>query len=241
LAQGSRTQPNAVPHLTPFSATMAITESSVHKNLNRDRLFEEAWWLNYCFCCGRAVGGIGDPFFGSEVRELCIHGTCLMTDIGDPLCSSVDVMCCFMRQGSFPAAAGSPTCVCCNKKLAGGDTGSWKAPLFDWTGNFDQTFWLYYFLCVGAGLSAPGADSRPLYAMQGKMCCIKQGAKLSAPIQDGVMCTGISTSFCCWEHLQFPPAPGNPGFKCCGFPKKPGQKDSVKPMSYGAPGQVEMS
>ena len=149
-------------------------------------------------------------------------------------------MCCVTSQCQFPPQDGSPTCVCCNKTLAAGkaDAGNWKPVLFDYTAEFKDTFWCYYLCCAGYGFSGLSANGRPLYASVQKQLCVKQAMKLAAPIQEGVFCSGVETQLCCWTQCQFPPAPGNPGFKCCGFPKK---GSAAKPMGYGKPGQVEMA
>merc|ERR1712224_267028 len=71
---------------------MAVENATISGNtgnLNRDKMFNEAWWLNYCFCFGRAIGDIGNPYIGSEAKNICIHQTCEMTDVGDPWFDSI--------------------------------------------------------------------------------------------------------------------------------------------------------
>merc|ERR1712004_464722 len=184
------------------------------------------------------IGNVGDPCFGSEARNLCVHSTCEMTDIGGPFCESLSVECCITSQCAFPKKGGSPTCVCFNKKLAGDDGSSMELKLFDTSLKFSETFWLYYFLCGGVGFSIPGANDRPLLGMMSKELCIKQAVKLAVPVQDGVFCSGVGTQLCFWSQCELPPASGNPFFKCCNAPGGKG----VGPMNYGKkPAQVEMS
>mmetsp|Transcript_19365 Transcript_19365/g.42258 ORF Transcript_19365/g.42258 Transcript_19365/m.42258 type:complete len:229 (+) Transcript_19365:58-744(+) len=225
---------------------MAITESKIHSNLNRDKLFSDAWWLQYCFCCGRAIGSVGEPFCGGEARNLCFHTSCELTNIADPLCSGVTVECCITQQFQLPPTTGSPICVCFNKTLAPGKEGTdkWKAPLFDWNQNFGDTFWIYYLFCMGCGLNGIKAKGRPLCGSIEKCCCIAQGTQCETDFcKDGVWCTGLSSMLCCWSHHQFPPATGNPGFACCGFKtnKTAGGAQggsAPKPFSYGKPNQM---
>jgi len=125
---------------------MAISESKLHDNLKRDNMFEEAWWLNYFFCCGNAIGDVGNPYCASESYKLCIHSTCQLTDNWkEPVCSDVGVNLCITSQCKLPPAVGAPACVCFNQKLAGGGgTGDFKENLFEYDLQFDDTFWLYY-------------------------------------------------------------------------------------------------
>lgn len=223
---------------------MSITKSDLPNcgKLDQQAMFTEAWWLNYCFCFGRAIGDIGNPYFASDGKNLCLRSTCQMVGIGDPFCSQVSVTCCITSQCQFPAMPGSPTCVCFNKTLAAGAAkggeSDWRPDLFDYTANFKDTFWLYYFLCAGVGCSGLSANGRPLYAMQQKQLCISQGVRLVPPVENGVLCSGLGTALCCWTQLEIPPAPNNPKFKCCGFPKG---GSNAKPMAYGKPGQAEMA
>lgn len=221
---------------------MAVKNSELAATLDRDKMFNEAWWMNYCFCFGQAIGDIGNPYFASEAKNLCLKSTCQMTEIGNPFCGGISTMCCITNQCQFPPMAGSPTCVCFNKTLAAGAAKSgsdeWKPVLFDYTAAFGDTFWLYYLLCGGVGCSGLSASGRPLYAVMQKQLCIKQGVRLVPPVEDGVLCSSLGTQLCCWSQLEIPPAAGNPKFKCCGFPKR---GSNAKPMAYGKPAQAEMS
>jgi len=215
-------------------------KSHIHSNLDAAKMFNEAWWLQYCFCGGRACGNIGDPFFGSHAKELCLTSTCEMTDVGgsEGFCSMIAVECCITSQCAFPAAAGSPTCACCNKVLAGAEkTGGYAPKLFEYELKWDHNFWLYYLLCAGVGVHAPCANSRPGIGMLEKFLCIKEAVKCGEPVTNGIFCSGVGTSLCFWEQCQFPPATGSPTFMCCGI----GGKKGVSMMGYGKPGQIEMS
>jgi len=163
-----------------------------------------------------------------------------MTEVGNPFCADMTVDCCITQQCAFPKIDGSPTCVCFNKQLAGGDTGSWKPKLFDYEGDFSKQFWLYYFLCGGVACHGPGActpakGERPCFAVMGKRLCVKYQEQLTGPIQDGVLCSGVGTSLCFWEQVQFPPAPNNPKIACCGWKmaKHPSEA-AAGCMKYGA-------
>jgi len=212
-----------------------IEKSAIHANLDQQKMFSDAWWLQYCCCGGRAVGAVGNPLFGSEARNLCIHQTCEMTGFGDPFCSGLSVMCCITEQCAFPKIEGSPTCVCCNKKLAGGDTGGWKPSLFEWTAEWDKQFWLYYFLCAGVACNGIQADGRPIFGQLSKQLCVKQAIKCTSPVQDGTYCSGLGTQLCCWAQCQFPPAENNPKIACCGWKMNKGvaAAGKVGVMSYG--------
>ena len=204
--------------------------SDISPNLDRDKMFKELWWLNYCFCYGQGLAAIGNPSFGSEAVALCLHAKCQMTDVGNPFCGQLQVMCCITQQCNFPPAEGSPICVCFNKKLAGAD--GWSGlKLFDWSANFQDTFWIYYLFCAGCGVSGLQANGRPLYAVQVKEFCIKEEVKLSTPCEDGVWCAGVGTQLCFWSQLAFPPASGAPKFVCCNIMNP---NSGAKPMGYGA-------
>jgi len=224
--------------------TAEIKTSKVHANLDRDKMFSDAWWLQYCCCAGRAVGAVGEPFFGSEARNLCMHSTCEMTGVGDPFCSGISVMFCITQQCAFPKLEGSPTCVCCNKTLAGGGTDGWKPALFDFTPKFTDQFWLYYFLCGGVSVHGMQKDGRPIIGSMRKQLCIKEAMQCVAPVQDGIFCSGVGTGLCFWNQMQFPPAPNNPKFACCGWKMNKGAAPTggkPAPFSYGKPGQQNMN
>jgi hypothetical protein len=202
---------------------MSIKETNFSL-LNQQKLFSEAWWCNYCFCTGTACGTVGAPLFASETKELCIRSSCACTDPMKPvLCGGLSVFFCCTNQCTFPPKDGSPTCVCFNKTLAAGksDVSNWKAPLFDWTANFSDQWWLYYFLCMGVGFSKPGANGRPpFFGQVGKELCIQSAVKCVAPIENGVFCSSLATSLCIWSQCECPPAENNPKFQFFGFPKK---------------------
>ena len=208
-----------------------IAKSDISPNLDRDKMFNELWWLNYCFCEGVGIGAVGNPFFGGEAVNICLHSRCEMTDVGDPFCSNIRVCLCITDQCSLPPAEGSPICVCFNKKLAGGDGWSGQQ-LFDWSTSFGDTFWLYYIFCMGLGFSAPQANGRPLFAVQVKELCIKGGTKLTTPMEGGKLCSMVSTRLCFWEQCALPPAEGAPMFVCFNLLNKKGA--SAKPLAYGS-------
>eukprot|EP00434_Breviolum_minutum_P026097 symbB.v1.2.023073.t1/scaffold2086.1/size90009/10 len=208
-----------------------IAKSDISPNLDRDKMFNELWWLNYCFCEGVGIGAVGNPFFGGEAVNICLHSKCEMTDIGDPFCSNIRVCLCLTDQCSLPPAPGSPICVCFNKKLAGDDGWSGQQ-LFDWSTSFGDTFWLYYIFCFGIGFSAPQANGRPLFAVQTKELCIKAGTKLATPMEGGKLCSSVSTRLCFWDQCAMPPAEGAPMFSCFNLLNSKGA--SAKPLAYGS-------
>ncbi|CAJ1390838.1 unnamed protein product [Effrenium voratum] len=207
-----------------------IAKSDINSNLDRDKMFSELWWLNYCFCEGVGIGAVGNPFFGGEAVNICLHSKCEMTDVGDPFCSSMRVCLCITDQCALPPAKGSPICVCFNKKLAGDDGWSGQQ-LFDWSTGFGDTFWVYYIFCLGCGVTAPSANGRPLFAVQFKELCIKGGTKLATPMEGGKLCSAVSTRLCLWDQCAMPPAEGSPMFVCFNFLNP---KTGAKPLGYGA-------
>merc|ERR1719401_1196093 len=108
-------------------------KSDIHANLERKKFFDEGWWCYYLVCCGRIVGNVGEPYFGGESKRLCSHETCECVGFGDPFCSNIETQCCLTSQCAIPPLQGSPTCVCCTKKVAAGDTSQWKPKLFEWS------------------------------------------------------------------------------------------------------------
>jgi hypothetical protein len=214
--------------------------SDISANLDAQKMFSDLWWLNYCFCCGRGIGDIGNPLIGSEGKQLCLHSKCQMTNVGDPLCGGLSVFCCETTHFRLPPSADTPICVLCSKELVGKSGSGWKPELFDFKPAFGDQFWLVYMFCCGTALTAPGANGRPLIGSLQKVICVEQATRMVPPVEDGVVCGGIGTVLCCWDQCQLPPADNNPGCKCFGKLGK-AQSGSVKPMSYGKPGQVEMS
>ena len=177
---------------------------------------------------GVGIGAVGNPFFGGEAVNICLHSR---SDVGDPFCSNIRVCLCITDQCSLPPAEGSPICVCFNKKLAGGDGWSGQQ-LFDWSTSFGDTFWLCYIFCMGLGFSAPQANGHPIFAVQTKELCIKGGTKLTTPMEGGKLCSMVSTRLCFWEQCALPPAEGAPMFVCFNLLNKKGA--SAKPLAYGS-------
>ena len=64
-----------------------IAKSDISPNLDRDKMFNELWWLNYCFCEGVGIGAVGNPFFGGEAVNICLQSRC-------PLALSLCMHCC---------------------------------------------------------------------------------------------------------------------------------------------------
>jgi len=220
------------------SINKAAAESQ--KNLDRDAMFKDLWWLNYCICRGVGIGNVGEPLVGSEARNLCFHESCELTELGNPFCKSNVTECCITSQCEFPKAAGSPTCVCFNKKLAGaGEVKDWKQGIFKAEYGFDDQFWIYYLLCAGVSLHKPRVNNRPLFGLVQKQLCIKRQAQLVQPVgSDKNLCSGLGTQFCFWSHCQFPPgsdAEAYPQFTCfnkCRTKNKDKGQDA-KPLAYG--------
>lgn len=222
------------------SGQSKINDGKYSGVLNRDEMFNKGWWLQYCICDGRIIGNVGEPFFGSEGKTLCEHETCECVPFGDPFCSKVETSLCVTEQCAFPKIDGSPTCVCFNKILAGGDTSGWKPKLFDTEYAWGNQFWIYYFLCMGCSVHGPGANERPLFAHVDKTFCIKDACQCVPFVEEGTMCASVGTALCYWDQCQCPPAANNPKFACCGFKLNKGNGNG-SPMSYGKPGQEEMS
>jgi len=143
-------------------------------------MFSDLWWLNYCFCCGRGIGDIGNPLIGSEGKQLCLHSKCQMTNVGDPLCGGLSVFCCQTTQFRLPPSADTPICVLCSKELVGKSGSGWKPELFDFKPAFGDQFWLVYMFCCGTALTAPGANGRPLIGSLQKVICVEQATRMVA-------------------------------------------------------------
>jgi len=47
-----------------------IAQSGTSPNLDRDKMFNELWWLNYCFYEGIDIGAVCNPFFGGEAVNI---------------------------------------------------------------------------------------------------------------------------------------------------------------------------
>ena len=151
----------AEPCLTSQSRTSPPTWTATRCSTS----FEFGGWT-IASVRGVGIGAVGNPFFGGEAVNICLHSR---SDVGDPFCSNIRVCLCITDQCSLPPAEGSPICVCFNKKLAGGDGWSGQQ-LFDWSTSFGDTFWLYYIFCMGLGFSAPQANGRPILLSRRRSC-----------------------------------------------------------------------
>lgn len=226
-------------------------KSDIAPGLNRDAMFADGWWCEYCICDGTVIGSLGNPYCGAEKKELCEHETCQLVDIPNPFCSDHEVFFCITSQCEFPKMEGSPTCVCCNKMLAGDESklSGWKPELFEWKNEFKNQFWIYYFLCYGYGFNGIKANERPMIAKMEKTLCIKEGCRCVPITENGIFCAALSTDLCFWEQCQCPPADNNPKCAICGWKanKEAGKTGNLAgggkpaPMKYGVPGQREMS
>jgi hypothetical protein len=179
------------------------------------------------------------------LKRLCAHETCECVEVGNPFCSRITACLCLSMQCSFPKIDGSPTCVCFNKKLAGGETDAWKPQLFDYDFSFDTQFWVYYLLCMGCAVNGPGANSRPMIADKRKCLCCKYGCQCVELCEDDVWCSQLGTALCYWDQCSWPIAEGAPKCAICGVrlgdKEKPEQgANKPAPMSYGKPGQDVM-
>jgi len=222
---------------------MAISQSTVHANLNRDKILNETWWCYYCLCGGTGLGPVSDPLCAGEEKNLCIRGTCTTTDLmtEEGLCGGLDVFLCMTSQSQIPPMTGSPKCVCFNKKIAPGSTDiTFKTPLFDYKQIFDDTFWVYYIFCLGCGLNGIG-KGRPIIASQGKCLCAQGGTNFESPVIDGTFCASVGTQLCFWGQCQCPPAPNNPKIACCGWKMNKGGGGSANAVEVvNKPGQEAM-
>jgi len=70
-----------------------IAKSGTSPNLDCDKMFNELWWLNYCFCEGIDIGAVG-IFSAGEAVNISCHSRCEMTDMGDPFCFGICVCLC---------------------------------------------------------------------------------------------------------------------------------------------------
>lgn len=215
-----------------------------YPSLDRDKMLAEAFWLQYCCCKGVALGAPSNPFFASEARNFCIHQSCDCTSCGDPFCSSVGIQCCFTSQCAFPKEEGSPVCACCNKVLAGGGSeDKWKPKLFDLELGWKDQFWLYYLLCAGYAVQAPGSNNKPCLGSKGKQFCIQGEMECVMPPcpagKDGkqVCCSSVGKQLCCYMQEQYPPVSADDGntpfIACCGFRFKNKEKKHSGMCAYG--------
>jgi len=230
---------------------MAVVQSSIHANLNRDKILSDTWWIYYCCCGGTGIGPFSDPLVGSDVKELCLRSACACDpNPGGELgfIHNMSVFCCITEHCQIPPMANTPKCIMCATGSKKGNSLSYKNALFDYGQIFNETFWLYYVFCFGCGVSKPGAG-RPYLAMQEKFLFVTQTVALVPPVEDGVMCSGVGTECCLWMQCQMPPAPNAPKFKLCGKVKAgSGGNGAAIPGSGGngaaippKPTQVEMA
>jgi hypothetical protein len=221
-----------------LNKNMAITSSDIHANLSTEKMFADGCFLSYCCCGGTVIGAVGEPLFGSEAKNVCVHQRSMCTDVSDPVfCYGTAVEFCMTSQCSFKPLDGSPTCVCFNKKLKGEVGAGWKPKLFDYTIKFDETWWLYYICCLGFGFSGLQANGRPLCAVENKQLCLQSSLKLSPICDGGTWCSGVGTQLCCWSQFQYPPIANNPKIGCFGWRMNKESGAGGKPCEYGGGGK----
>lgn len=203
---------------------MSISDSKL-TGLNREQIFQDTWWLEFCLCggLGFSTKKISEPLIGSEVKQLCLHSTCVTAELNpaDGVFAITQVMCCLTEHFQVPPMTGAPKkCLCCKKKPKEGDTPSdeFQGDLYDIATIFDSTFWLYYFMCCGVGVNIPGKD-RPIFVQKYKQLWCRQTTKLVPVVEGGVLCSGLSTACCLWEQCEFPCIKKGPIVACCGFKK----------------------
>jgi len=92
-------------------------------------IFDDTFWVNYCFCTGCGVSGLrgaGRPLFGRSFKQLCIRGyeKCVPPIEDGIWCSSVGTELCLWSQCELPPAPNNPLIACCgwrkNKPSGGG-------------------------------------------------------------------------------------------------------------------------
>lgn len=183
--------------------------------MNRMKVLNDTKWLLYCCCEGCGLGPFSDPLIAAEAKQLCCRSSLSTTDIysEDGLCKDVAVCLCITQQCNLPPVEDAPTCACFNKKCGGsmGRTG-WKSELFQESKIMDDTFWIYYFLCLGCGLNK---CDQGLYSSEFKELCCRGFTNLEPPIVEGVCCSQVSTQCCMWGECQMPPAKPNPTVAIC--------------------------
>ena len=86
-----------------------IAKSDISPNLDRDKMFNELWWLNYCFCEGVGIGAVGNPFFGGEAVNICLQSRC---PLAFPLVLALLHACCLADLRSWRVDKGLMTGCC---------------------------------------------------------------------------------------------------------------------------------
>jgi len=160
------------------------------------------------------------PLLASDVKELCIHGSCGTASCGgdDGLCYGIGKVCCIVDHYHFPPGNKTYCCMVCNKGMSAqresGPISKTDKDLFDMDALMKDTFWLYYILCAGCGVDKNFAmNIKSEFKML--ICGGTQGCV--APIEDGICCSAVETTCCIYSEFQLPPAPGNPKIGCCGW------------------------
>ena len=209
-----------------------IAKSDISPNLDRDKMFNELWWLNYCFCEGVGIGAVGNPFFGGEAVNICLHSRCEMTDVGDPFC---------LQHPRLPVHHG-PVLFAPSRRISNLRVLQQKACGWWWM-EWPATLWLVYqlwwhllallHLLHGSGLFCPASQWPSFVCCPGEGAVhAKGGTKLTTPMEGGKLCSMVSTRLCFWEQCALPPAEGAPMFVCFNLLNKKGA--SAKPLAYGS-------
>merc|ERR1712007_399176 len=100
----------------------------------------------------------------------------------------LSVMCCITEQCQLPPLEGAPKCKICNKGSDANINADFKFGddngIFDVPKIFNDTFWLYYMVCCGLGVSMPLQGDRPLWASRRKFLIDRYRMLSLEPVPD---------------------------------------------------------
>lgn len=207
--------------------------------LSHEEVIKNTWMAAYLCCLGSGLGIMDNPLLGYNGKLCCFRARVASVDVidkKDGIFQLAGSFLCITMHGQFPPKAWTPRCICCNRKFwAGEDKFPPSVGMFDNKMIIEETFWLFYILCLGIGVNRPGAGGRPYLGGSQKLFCVKGQAGLEPVVKDSVLCELTGTMCCFWAQAEFPPQAGNPGIALLGLrmrmPPSEGQEQAERPLT----------
>lgn len=186
------------------------------------------------------MANVTDPMCAGEERSLCIHSTCVTTDISseeEGLCNQVQVNGTNTFHCQFPPQKnlGTP-CVCFNTAFKPQDGWPDKIDLGSGSGAefFQHGWWYNYCFCCGVAYHGLNAGGKPLFGSSYKCLMCKGSAKVeenewpgakgfegckngTCIDTGGVYSAKVTKCLCCYTHEQCPPPAAAPLCILCKF------------------------
>jgi len=231
---GAAAQAGAQPAAS-VAAAIRLDRASHRKKL-AEIFYKETWWLcaNPCHCGGYGfVSASAAPMCMSHEKHCCVETLCQSEpwdEGGMGVCFAISKICCFVNHSGWGGPNdGVPLFACCGEQCDR-DSGE-DVMLKEDAQLMKSTFFLYYCLCTGCGLT-PNC-SEPFCKANRKCCCVRSACYTTDACPSDRDCIYSHSKFmCCISACTCPPLGGKPdGLPACacfgkvlfGAPASPGE------------------